>query len=195
VPESLTPEAQSKTPSTASDEDLMSAYIAGDAAAFRELFARYATGLARAIRAHVAADDEVRDVVQQTFLQLHRSRRDYHPGDPLRPWLYTIAFNLCRDRWRQHGRRHEIDLEAAPELAATGTPADALEAKRRSERLRAALAQLSDDQRWVVEMHWFGEIPLSEVATSLGISLSAAKVRAHRAYQRLREILVSSGGL
>jgi RNA polymerase sigma factor (sigma-70 family) len=195
VSEVASPATQPQAASSPSDEALMAAYAAGDAAAFRELFARHAAALSRVVRSHVAADDEVRDVVQQTFLQLHRSRRDYRPGQPLRPWLYTIALNLCRDRWRTLGRRREVDLETAPDLAAPGTPADVLDAKRRTERLRAALAQLSDDQRWVVEMHWFGEIPLGEVARSLGISESAAKVRAHRAYQHLRELLAEKGGL
>lgn len=189
------PEAPSQTPSTASDEELMSAYVAGDLAAFGELFARYGAALARVVRTHVAADDEVRDIVQQTFLQLHRARRDYRAGQPVRPWLFTIALNLCRDRWRVLARRREVGLDAAPEVAAPGTPADVLEAKRRAERLRTALGRLPDEQRWVVELHWFAGLPLSEVADSLDISLGAAKVRAHRAYQRLRDILESLGGV
>ncbi len=195
MPEPSSQQAEAHAPSTATDEALMAAYVAGDMAAFRELFGRYATALARAVRTHLAADDEVRDVVQQTFLQLHRSRRDYRRGQPVRPWLYTIAFNLCRDRWRGRARHRETSLDGAPETAAPDSPADALEAKRRAERLRAALAQLSDDQRWVVEMHWFAEMPLPDVAASLGISTSAAKVRAHRAYGRLREILTALGEL
>jgi RNA polymerase sigma factor (sigma-70 family) len=171
---------------TASDEALMTAYAAGDEAAFRELFTRYASLLTRVVRAQVGSDDECRDIVQQTFLQLHRARRDYRSGEPLRPWLFTIAYNLCRDRWRALGHRREVDLDHAPPPVESTTASDLLQARQRAARLREALATLPPEQRQVVEMHWFAGLPLPEVATALGASLSAVKVRAHRAYERLR---------
>jgi RNA polymerase sigma factor (sigma-70 family) len=176
-------------PAGVSDEQLMAAYVGGDQSAFRQLFARYAPLLARVARGKVASDEEGRDLVQQTFLQLHRARNDYRAGEPLRPWLLTIAYNLIRDRWRAVGRRREEPLEQAPPQIDADTPADVLQRRRRAERLHVALATLSPDQRQVVELHWFGGIPLPEVAATLGVSLSAVKVRAHRAYMRLRENL------
>jgi RNA polymerase sigma-70 factor (ECF subfamily) len=171
---------------TPSDEALMAAYAAGDQAAFRELFTRYAPLLTRVVRAQVGSDEECRDIVQQTFLQLHRARRDYRAGEPLRPWLFTIAYNLCRDRWRAHGHRKEVPIEHAPPPVDTTTASDLLQQHQRAARLREALATLPPEQRQVVEMHWFAGLPLPEVATALGASLSAVKVRAHRAYEKLR---------
>jgi RNA polymerase sigma-70 factor (ECF subfamily) len=179
-------EQQAPTPS---DEALMAAYAQGDQAAFKELFARYATLLTRVVRAQVGSDEECRDIVQQTFLQLHRARRDYRAGEPLRPWLFTIAYNLCRDRWRSLGHRREVDIEQAPPPVDTTTASDLLQERQRAARLREALATLPPEQRQVVEMHWFAGLPLPEVATALGASLSAVKVRAHRAYERLRNNL------
>ena len=124
--------------------------------------------------------------MQQTFLQLHRARRDYRKGEPLRPWLLSIAYNLCRDRWRALGRRREVPIEQAPPPVESTTASDLLQERQRAARLRAALAGLPVEQRRVVEMHWFAGLPLPDVALALGISLSAAKVRAHRAYERLR---------
>jgi RNA polymerase sigma-70 factor (ECF subfamily) len=167
----------------------MAAYAEGDQAAFRELFARNAPLLTRVVRAQVGSDDECRDLVQQTFLQLHRARRDYRKGEPLRPWLLTIAYNLCRDRWRALGRRREIPIEQAPPPVESTTASDLLQERQRAARLHAALAGLPDEQRRVVEMHWFAGLPLPDVATALGVSLSAVKVRAHRAYERLRNDL------
>jgi RNA polymerase sigma-70 factor (ECF subfamily) len=175
-----------------SDEELMAAYADGDQAAFRELFARNAPLLTRVVRAQVASDDESRDLVQQTFLQLHRARRDYRKGEPLRPWLLTIAYNLCRDRWRSLGHRREIPLEDAPAPVDATTASDLLQEHQRAARLRTALAALPPDQQQVVEMHWFAGLPLPEVAAALGVSLSAVKVRAHRAYERLRNNLALS---
>jgi len=167
----------------------MAAYADGDHAAFRELFARNAPLLTRVVRSQVASDDECRDLVQQTFLQLHRARRDYRKGEPLRPWLLTIAYNLCRDRWRALGHRREIPIEDAPLPVESATASDLLQEHQRAAQLRAALAVLPSEQQRVIEMHWFAGLPLPEVAAALGVSLSAVKVRAHRAYERLRNNL------
>jgi DNA-directed RNA polymerase specialized sigma24 family protein len=63
-----------------SDEQLMRAYVAGDAAAFRVIFERYAPLLLRAMLRELYVREEANDLVQQTFLQLHRARRDFDPG-------------------------------------------------------------------------------------------------------------------
>ncbi|MGC9985761.1 MAG: sigma-70 family RNA polymerase sigma factor [Polyangia bacterium] len=187
------PKEPSKPPDL-SDEQLMAAYVGGDDGAFRQLFARYAPLVARVVRMHVSSDEESRDLTQQAFLQLHRSRRDYHADQPLKPWLLTIAYNLVRDRWRALGRLREVPLEQAPQQVDGTAPADiALENSHRAQRLRSALATLPADQRQVVELHWFAGLPLIDVAATLGVSLSAAKVRAHRGYGRLRQTLRSSG--
>jgi RNA polymerase sigma factor (sigma-70 family) len=182
-------DAQEPVVTSRSDEELMAAYVAGDQAAFRLLFARNASLLTRVVRAQVGSDEECRDIVQQTFLQLHRSRHDYRKSEPLRPWLLTIAYNLCRDRWRALIRRREVSIEHAPPPVESVTASDLLQERQRAARLREALASLPAEQRQVIEMHWFAGLPLPEVATALGASLSAVKVRAHRAYERLRNNL------
>lgn len=189
MPESAPP----STSAVPSDEELMAAYAEGDQEAFRQLFARNAPLLTRVVRGHVSSDEECRDLVQQTFLQLHRARRDYRKGEALRPWLLTIAYNLCRDRWRSRGHHREVPLDEAPPriqaMATSTTASDLLQERQQAARLRAALAELPADQRQVIEMHWFAEVPLPEVASTLGVSLSAVKVRAHRGYERLRKNL------
>ncbi|MBN1612092.1 MAG: hypothetical protein JW940_36005 [Polyangiaceae bacterium] len=78
------------------DEELMLAYRAGDREAFRELFRRYAPRLEPMFRKRVSDPELARDLLQQTFLQLHRARNDYREGAQLRPWLFAIALNLAR---------------------------------------------------------------------------------------------------
>jgi len=172
------------------DEDLMAAYVAGDQAAFRALFDRYASLLYALARRRVASDADARDVVQQTFLQLHRARNDFRPGATLRPWVYTIALNLVRERHRRAGRRKEspLDAEHAAEPAVAPDPGLG-EGDHEQKRVRAALARLPDAQREVIELHWLEDRPFQEVARLVGASLSAVKVRAHRGYERLRTIL------
>jgi RNA polymerase sigma-70 factor (ECF subfamily) len=168
------------------DEELMKAYVGGDAAAFKELFARYAPKLERLMLRELFAREEAKDLVQQTFLQLHRARLDFDPEQRFKPWLYTIALNLKREHFRRRRRRPETLGDAVDDRAAPGGAHEALEAHR---SLSWALAQLPDESRSVIELHWFDGLSFAEVARSLGIGAVAAKVRAHRGYQRLKTLL------
>lgn len=169
-----------------SDEELMRRYVGGDAAAFRAIFDRYAPRLLRLTVRHLRSDELAREVVQQTFFQLHAARLDFRTDAKLRPWLFTIAMNLVREHYRKKKRRGETELV---EERAPGVEAPSLERKERIERVRAAVERLPQSQREVLELHWFEERPFAEVAEILGTNEGAVRVRAHRAYKRLKELL------
>lgn len=172
---------------SATDEELMGAYVAGDPRAFRALFDRYTPRLLGMLRRGLADPHAVQDIVQQTFLQFHRARNDFRQGARLRPWLYTIALNVRREHFRRVGRRREDAQETFDQHASRQTDRDPVVQKQTAQLVRAALATLPDAQREVIELHWLAEMPFPEVAEVVGASLSAVKVRAHRGYARLRE--------
>jgi len=167
------------------DEELMAAYCAGDAQAFRALFDRYAPRLLRVMQRQVRSESDARDLVQQTFLQLHRARHDFRQDSNLRPWLFTIALNLKREYFRRRGRRPEapllLDGRSDPQTAAHDPVRE-----ERARQVREAIAALPSAQREVIELHWLEGLPFQEVAQIVGASLTAVKVRAHRGYERLR---------
>lgn len=171
-----------------SDEELMAAYVGGDEAAFDLLFGRYAPMVFAMVKRHLRNDDLAREYTQQTFFRLHGARNDFRSDGRLRPWLLTIAMNLVRGHWRKQKRRrhvdHDLDLEAAPQAEFTD-----MELGQRAELLHGALAKLPPTQREVVELHWLQGLPYAEVASIVGSSEGAVRVRAHRAYGRLRELL------
>lgn len=166
----------------------MSAYLAGDAAAFRLIFERYAPLLLRAMLRELYVREEANDLVQQTFLQLHRARADFDPGQKLKPWVFTIALNLKREYFRRKKRRPErsLDAEGSPEPTVGALGAARVDARR---TLARVMASLPADQRQVIELHWFDGLEFPEVALVVGASVSAVKVRAHRGYVRLRQAL------
>lgn len=175
------------------DEQLMASYVAGVEGAFQELFRRHAPALLGMMRRHTRSADEANDLLQQTFLHLHRARNDFRPGSALKPWLFTIGMNCVRESFRRRGRRKETPLEPVEEaklVADVVSLEDLQESKLKRDRVRVALAELPDNQREVIEMHWFQGRPFEEVAKIVGASLSAVKVRAHRGYTRLRAALV-----
>ncbi len=166
----------------------MAAYVAGDKAAFRELFQRYAPLLQRTMARDLRTPEEAHDLVQQTFLHLHRSRLDFEPGRKLKPWIFTIALNLKREHFRRSRRRQEtsLDDDRAPE------PFEGPRGQERSDAAREtarALEGLPPDHREVIELHWFGGLSFPEVAEAVGSTVAAVKVRAHRGYVALREKL------
>jgi len=169
-----------------SDEELMATYVDGKKSAFDELFERYAPMLLRIMRRQVRNQDDAAELVQQTFLQLHRARHDFDTSRKLRPWLMTIAYNLKREYFRRRKRKPEAPLEFEPEEAPRSDP---LDKRERALRVRNALEKLPQGQREVIAMHWFKEMSFAEVAEVMGLSLSAAKVRAHRGYRALRALL------
>lgn len=177
-----------------SDEELMEAYVGGDESAFRVLFERFAPVLLRVVRRNVGSDTEAQDVVQQTFLQMHRARADFRPGARLRPWLFTIALNLAREVHRRRGRRRESDLDQSGVEPSMDAPASIGEGDADARRVRAALDALPAAQREVIVLHWLEDRPFPEVATIVGASLTAVKVRAHRGYERLRAALGGTRG-
>lgn len=169
------------------DEELMAAYVGeGSRAAFAELFRRYADRLHGLFMRFIGSPDAASDLVQQTFLHFHRARADFTLGRPVRPWLYTIALNVRREHLRWRSRKKETSLDPLVHGEPTAEP----QASTASERLvQRALAELTEQQREVIFLHYYDDLSFPEIADLLGASLSAVKVRAHRGYEKLREVL------
>ncbi|HJL16630.1 MAG TPA: RNA polymerase sigma factor [Sandaracinaceae bacterium LLY-WYZ-13_1] len=167
------------------DEELMAAYASGDAEAHRRLFERLAPAVYAVVRRQLRDETAAEDVLQHTFLQLHRARHDFRSGAKLRPWLFTIALNRVRDVFRKRQRQPESPLELDGRRDPSVEPRR-LERAQEAARVREALATLPDDQRRAIELHWLEERPFAEVARMVGASVSAVKVRAHRGYKKMR---------
>jgi len=170
------------------DEALMVAHVAGDPSAFPELFQRYAPTLRGIMRRDIRKPQDADELVQETFLHLHRAARDFQPDRRLRPWLMTIAFNLKREYFRRKGRRPEAPLNLDGRSDPSEDPR-VLERRHARQQVARAMAALNPSQREVIEMHWFAGLSFPEIATAVGASLSAVKVRAHRGYERIRALL------
>lgn len=184
--------------SDATDEELMARHVRGDATAFPLLHARWAAKLRNLFVRGGLRGDDANDMVQQTFLQLHRARADFREGSSLRPWIYTIALNLRRQLTRRQLRKPEQPIDDAEEVG-RGLDDDEvdidaqLDAQVDGRHLRAAMSRLPEAQREVIMLHWFEGLSFREVAAIVGATPVAVKVRAHRGYARLRALLEAAG--
>ncbi|MFO0747423.1 MAG: RNA polymerase sigma factor [Myxococcota bacterium] len=168
------------------DDELFVRYVrTGEKAPFETLFRRYAPRLT-GLFVRSGAADMAGDLVQKTFLHVHRARNDYQEGRPFRPWIYTIALNVRREEARRRARSREVSVEPERVREPSVDPSTSSSTDRLVQR---ALDQLSDAAREVVVLHWYDGMSFPEIAKMLGATVSAVKVRAHRAYEQLRKIL------
>ncbi len=183
------------------DRELMQRYCAGDAQAFRALYARVAPRLRgyllRMTREPALADD----LLQMTFLKLHRVRSAYvQSADPL-PWLYAIAHRTFLDEVRKRKRakvRLSADGESVPAGRAhiTGIDEDHVVEgvdPELAQQALAALERLPESQRQAVVLVKLDGHSIQEAAAIAGTTAGAMKVRAHRGYTALRKVLGGKG--
>lgn len=165
----------------------MERFIQGEQRAFDALFARHAgpvRGYLRRLTQSVSAAD---DLTQVTFLSMVRARGRFIAGLKFKPWLYAIATNAAKD----HARR----VRTGETVTETGElPTDAGEEMNvrdagLEKQVHSALQQLPEAQRSAILQHRFLHLSFAEIAVAEGVSESAVKVRAHRGYERLRELL------
>jgi RNA polymerase sigma-70 factor (ECF subfamily) len=180
----------------ASEEALMRAYVAGSRLAFARLFSRVAPSVhaffVRSLRSRTLAED----LVQTTFLKVHRSRHQWHPDHRVRPWIFAIAARVRQDELRRTRglatAADEEELEAADAAARADDVPQAelsLFERSRAERVRAALDRLPEGQRVVIHLHRYEDLSFAEIAEALGTTEGAVKLRAFRGYERLRASL------
>jgi len=179
--------------SSLTDEKLMAAYVAGDGRAFEELFARLAPRLHRFFQRSFRTEATADDLLQTTFLKLHKARDSYKPDLRVAPWAFAIAARVRLDEFRRRKRLAEDgDEEAlarADEAAATqardegGIDGDTADAVRR------AVDALPESQRVVIHLNRFEGMTFAEIARVLGTTEGAIKLRAFRAYGALRQTL------
>lgn len=173
--------------------DLMIRYQAGDEAALAELYGRLASSVRGYLRTLAPPGMEVEDLVQGTFLQLHRSRQSYLPSEPVRPWVYAIARHvglMARRSAGRRGRREIQPMDELPEVPVLSQAAGALDRIA----LGRALRMVAEPGREALWLHHVEGLSFREVAAVQGISETAAKVRAHRALHALRGLLVEASG-
>jgi RNA polymerase sigma-70 factor, ECF subfamily len=172
--------------------ELMMAYQAGRLDAFEQLYLALAADLQRYLGI-VSRDASVaQDLVQDTFMEIHRSRRTYLPPRPVRPWVFGIARNVYRRHRRGSARRarHEDRAAAlADDRASAATASTSTPGRVQPSDIVDAVARLPDTRRDAWLLHHVHGLSFQEIATRLRIGAGAAKLRSSRAMQTIRTML------
>jgi RNA polymerase sigma-70 factor, ECF subfamily len=165
-------------------DTLMARYQAGDFAAATALIECIGPQLHRFFMAQSASRSDADDLLQETWLRIHRVRHTYRPGEPVLPWFYAIARRVRIDHYRRTSRTtaRERRLEEVPEVTAA-LPSEEAQA----DDLETLLAPLSESEREVILMMKVAEMSLQEVARATSCSVGSVKQKVHRAYRKLRD--------
>lgn len=172
---------------------LMARAQQGDREAYAEVLVLATGAVRRLVRARWGAAAWAEDAVQETLISIHRARHTFDASRAFAPWLYAIAQNriidVARRERRIGGREQGVDILPEP-APAGGVPGAGLDV----ERIRAAVRQLPDRQRRVIEGLKFRDESVRDVSARMGMSESAVKITAHRGYKTLRRLLGGGDG-
>jgi len=169
----------------------MVGYQNGNMDDFEKLYSTLAKPLVRYLWTFVRNTTMADDLLQETFLQLHRARHTYTPPRPVRPWIYAITRHVALMHLRSSRRRKESladdtlpEFPVSPEVAQLGDRAT----------VHKLLSELPRKGREVLILHHLLGLSFEEVGQILGLAAGTAKVRAHRALKSLRESAMVKGG-
>jgi len=170
-----------------SDSELMQGVLEKDPGAFSELYDRYAAEMAGFFSRRLGDDTEkARDFLHDLFYKVLHQPERFTPGRPVRPWLYTLAMNMCRNEYRSLRVQEEYRMKAvhgcdgvAPE------PPGTIDRERFSAALAGRLEQLPPSHREVFRLRFGDELSLAEIAGVLGIPEGTVKSRLFYALKTL----------
>lgn len=158
-----------------------------DTYALEDAYVAYAP-MVLAYASRYVGRDEAEDVMQRTFLDAWRNAGRYDPGQRFTGWLFTIAHRRAVDALRRRRHHQVVDMDSVREVwgedgrEMVDRFADAAD-------VRAAVAQLPDHERVVVELSYFEDLSQREIAERLDVPVGTVKARVSRGIRRLGEII------
>lgn len=173
----------------ASDEHLMLAWAAGEAAAFEQLYARHRLRLYRFLLRHLRDGTLADELFQDVWQKVIAARAGWVPDAPFGTWLYRIAHNRLTDHWRALKHRPpapEDSDERAARIPDPDTPERNLSEFEQRRRLQLALDELPEEQREVLLLRLEQELTLEEIGAITGVGRETVKSRLRYAMDKLR---------
>lgn len=165
---------------------LMRLSQAGDKRAYAELLHETARLLRPFLARRLSRDSEVDDLLQDILISIHKARHTYDGLRPYKPWMYAIANFRLRDHLRAHYAdplRHAMEISEVENVLHNDVTESALD----YESIKGEIQKLPETQATILRMMHQEGYTAREVAQRIGMTESAVKVAAHRAYKVLRK--------
>jgi RNA polymerase sigma-70 factor (ECF subfamily) len=174
------------------DENLISDILTGDVEAYAILVKRYQKPIFNLMMRTTSCEEDAFDLTQEAFVRAYEKLERFKPSGRFFPWLYTIGMNLARDFSRKTKTRKikKAELyEMQKTLSVESDRSKSLLERIDAQRVKEVLQDLPLEYREAVILRFHEGMSIREVASSIGISVSGAKMRIHRGLLKLRRLL------
>ena len=189
-------ETTGATDGDALDRADMERLASGHDAALNALMERHAPKLFNYLIRWLQDEDDAADVAQETFVRVYQNRLKFDLRQRFSAWLYAIATNLVKDRYRWRSRHLQVSLDAGNETMDTAfhetipgeapSPDETLHAAERAEAVRKAVMELPEELRTPLILSEYEDLSHAEIGAILGCTPKAVETRIYRGRQRLR---------
>jgi RNA polymerase sigma-70 factor (ECF subfamily) len=173
----------------ATDAEIVRAVLAGDTERYAVLVERHRDRYARYAVRLLGSYDAAQDAVQDAFVRAFDRLADCREPEKFAGWLFLILRNRCFAERRRDQRAAQVPEEAALAVASPGGSEVKIERRERVHALHHAVAELTAEQREVVLLKHVEGLAYEEIAEMTGATVASLKMRMHRAYDRLRELM------
>jgi RNA polymerase sigma factor (sigma-70 family) len=194
-----TPMNGERTATIDDDSHAVTRFLRGESAAFDGLFAKYQDYVYYIVYGIVGSAEEARDLTQDVFVQVYRSLPRFRRGARFATWLYRIAVNRAVDAARSSRRWRFLPILDVPSIAEQEAdvelePESAYLQQENRDMVQQILMKCPLNHRDVLVLRYYRGLSVEEIAETLSCSVSAAKVRLHRARRVFKEFYVAASG-
>ena len=172
------------------DEQLMARAKAGNDAAFEDLYHRYARRLKGFFFLQLGGDEELAaDATHDVFLRAYEARNRYQEGKSVSTWLFTIAYNICRNHYRSNAYETQLSATLDAEPISDEQIEVQLDAAALDDALAQVLSELPPPLHQLFSLHYQEELTIPQVAEIVGIPEGTVKSRLHKTMNIIRKKL------
>ena len=172
------------------DEQLMARAAAGSDTAFEELYRRYARRLKGFFFMQLGGDEELAaDATHDVFLRAYEARSRYQEGRRVDTWLFTIAYNICKNHYRSNAYEAQLLASIDAEPVSNQQIEVDLDAAILDEALAQVLNELPAPLHQIFSLHYLEELTIPQIAEIVGVPEGTVKSRLHKTMNIIRKKL------
>lgn len=183
------------------DNEIIRSILNGNTDEFEVILKRYDAYVFTIVSKHLP-QEMIEEAAHEIFIRIYKALPSYRAESPLKFWISKISTRYCYDYWREQYKSKEVPLASLTEehcqwleSAVSGQSQEHFAKeemlKESREVLQWALSKLTAEERMVITLLYFEELPVKEVAALLGWTAINIKVKAHRLRSKLRKIISS----
>jgi RNA polymerase sigma-70 factor (ECF subfamily) len=174
------------------DQKIIDKVLKGQTNAFSEIVHNY-KNMVFTLALRMMKDRQLaEEVAQSTFIKIYKKLSSFKGDSKFSSWIYRITYNTCLDELRKQSKSYnlvQINEFTEHELQTVGNVLDEMQSEEFSETIKSCLDILPGDMGYLLTLYYFEEYSIKEIAETLKIKSSNAKVKLHRARLKLTEIL------